>query len=114
MKMMSEESKLCSLHGLAGPSLALREGDHTIGGVGGGGGLLTRRHGTRYELDACVCGGWLPEVHTVAHIVPPRIMWLTSPNSNLYQMSVRLSGCLLYSADLRRRNAASSMRSHEG
>ena len=41
MKMMPGGPKLCSHHRLAGPSLALREGDHTIGG-----GLLARRHGT--------------------------------------------------------------------
>ena len=36
MKMMPGGPKLCSHHRLAGPSWALQEGDHTMGGVGGG------------------------------------------------------------------------------
>ena len=32
MKMMSGAPNLCSHHRFAGPSLALREGDHTRGG----------------------------------------------------------------------------------
>ena len=50
MKMMPRGPKLCSHHRLAGPSLALREGNHTIrGGWGGGGGggafdTATRHH----------------------------------------------------------------------
>ena len=43
MKMMPAGPKLCCHHGLAGHSLALREGDHTMGQV-----LLTMRHGTMY------------------------------------------------------------------
>ena len=54
MKMTSGGPKLCCHHRFAGPSLALREGDHTmtrgVGGGGGGGGLFTRRHGT-----ICIC-----------------------------------------------------------
>ena len=48
MQMMPGRTQtVLSHHRLAGLSLALREGDHTIGG----GGLLTRRHGT---LDICI------------------------------------------------------------
>ena len=44
MKMMPGGPKLCCQHRLAGPSLALREGDHTMGGGGGGIDTATRHH----------------------------------------------------------------------